>query len=103
MDAFTSLFYRSGESVQGADGGLQVSPTTPEVRPVHAQTPAQTSTPKPIEHKSTSFKKVDMTVKKPPDIKGDVTMDPVQMNRLVNQVYEQLERKMHQERRRIGL
>jgi hypothetical protein len=98
---YASLFYHNRENLQGADNNMQLNTATTASRSV--QTPLQTVPPKQVEHKTTSFNKVDMSVKKPPGMSSDITMDPVQMNKLVNQVYEQLERKIFHERRRMGL
>jgi len=96
-DAYRSLYYH--ENTHGTDAGIQSSAAA-SMRPPQSQT----KTGAPIEHKSVNFKKVDMSVKRTPGMSDrDISMDPVQINRLVNQVYEQLEKKMFHERRRMGL
>ncbi|MDR2572463.1 MAG: hypothetical protein LBD23_19505 [Oscillospiraceae bacterium] len=101
VGSYESLFYHNRENLQSADNNMQLNTAATASRPVQA--PMQTVPQTQVEHKTTSFNKVDMSVKKPPGMSSDITMDPVQMNRLVNQVYEQLERKIFHERRRMGL
>jgi len=99
-DVHGSLYYHSREDQAVTDGGLPVN-AGQQTRQTQAQ---QSRNAKPVEHKTTNVKKMDMTVTKPPGIRSaEEVMDPVQMNRLVNQVYEQLERKIFHERRRMGL
>ena len=98
-DAHGSLFYHTRDNDAETIGGTRNDKSQAE------RAARRTESAKPVEHKTeTSFKKVDMSVKKPAgQTSGDPSLDPVQLNRIVNQVYDQLERKFFHERRRMGL